>query len=331
MAPGAEPTEIPFDPGLRADSATPLSATQRKPSSFWTVRNKKVLLDYLLHQKAAAGEGANPTKTTWKAAAAFVNADSLTKGAPKDGDSCQSKYQKLKQLYQLVIDIINNSGWAWTDDGGACIGPANEGVWAAWVKKKPKAAEHFCNAGWAHLEAFRTLKPQSAPRGNHVFRPQVVPPQDVTQPDDEDDYNGQSQPWDLENDNSGSSVPRTPAPAKCKRPAAASAGGTVKKARTSGALALQDIAVQALDFNGIIRDTFGPSSSNADLELPPTPVRLQKAIKRAHKLEMWMGREQLVSLLEVLEASKSAVDVYDSLDDEDLRIRWVKRKVGITV
>ncbi|KAJ7138728.1 hypothetical protein C8R43DRAFT_1131894 [Mycena crocata] len=219
---------------------------------------------------------------------------------------------------------------------GACIGPANKGIWAAWVKKKPKTAEHFRNTGWAHLEAFRTLKPRSAPRGNHVFRPQVVPPQDVTQPDDEDDYNGQSQAWDLENDNSGSAGggdrdDSDDGSAKRKRPAAVSAGGTVKKANTSGALAFQDIAMQALDFNGIIRDTFGPSSSNTDLELLPTPVRLQKVIKCAQKLETWMGREQLVSLLEVLEASKSAVDVYDSLDNEDLWIWWVKRKVGITV
>jgi hypothetical protein len=45
-----------------------------------------------------------------------------------------------------------------------------------------------------------------------------------------------------------------------------------------------------------------------------------------------MEKGKLVSLLEVLEASKSAVDVYESLEDDDeLRILWVKRKVGITV
>lgn len=66
--------------------------------------------------------------------------------------------------------------------------------------------------------------------------------------------------------------------------------------------------------------------------MPPTPVRLQNAIKRARTLETWMEKGKLVSLLEVLEASKSAVDVYESLEDDDeLRILWVKRKVGITV
>lgn len=88
--------------------------------------------------------------------------------------------------------IINNSGWAWDDDRGACIGVAQEGSWVEWVKKNPKAAP-FRNAGWCHLEAFKTLMPEAAPRGNHVFRTgfsaqTVLPPQL-----DDDDMN-----WDYE-------------------------------------------------------------------------------------------------------------------------------------
>jgi hypothetical protein len=120
-----------------------------------------------------------------------------------------------------------------------------------------------------------------------------------------------------------------------KRTAAAHATGTAKKPRVSGgAAALTDIAGQFTDFNDIIRVAFGgPGPSNStSIDMPPTPVRLQNAIKRARTLETWMEKGKLVSLLEVLEASKSAVDVYESLEDDDeLRILWVKRKVGITV
>jgi len=216
------------------------------------------------------------------------------------------------------------------------------------VVKHPKAAP-FRNAGWVHLEAFKTLMPQSTPRGNHVFRSHRAPPQATFPFHEDDDYDGHSQQWDLEKsdeedgdkgeDDLGSSEkendenevpPRTPGPATRKRSAAAPATGTAKKPRTSGGVAaLQDIADQALDFNTIFRGAFGTSASNTDM--PPTPIRLQKAIKRAQKLEKWMDKKQLVSLLEVLEGSKNAVDVYDSLDDEELRVLWVKRKVGITI
>jgi hypothetical protein len=109
---------------------------------------------------------------------------------------------QLKNLYQLVCEIIGNSGWTWDDKNGACIDASSSGVWDAWVKNRRNAAP-FRNAGWAHLEAFRTLIPQSIPRGSHVFRPHSVPSHPLllsSQPDeDEDDYDGRegSQDWDI--------------------------------------------------------------------------------------------------------------------------------------
>ena len=39
----------------------------------------------------------------------------------------------------------------------------------------------------------------------------------------------------------------------------------------------------------------------------------------------------LVSLIDVLESSSKAVDVYDTLeDDKELRVMWVKCEVGIS-
>ncbi|KAJ6560897.1 hypothetical protein DFH09DRAFT_1316511 [Mycena vulgaris] len=346
-------TDIPIDPVHLAESATAIQAAPGPPpkskASSWPLQDEKALLAFLLERVAEAGDGCNFTKVTWTAAAVVLN-QQITKGGPKTGDSCKSKYQKLKALFLLVRDIINNSGWAWDDTRGACIGPANEGTWEAWVVKNPKA-EPFRNAGWCHLDAFRTLMPEAAPRGTHVFRAQVTPPQRLfprSQLDQDDDPyewgNSDDENEGLKEKNSDSSdedtdkenelpanTPKMPATSR-KRTAAtpASATGTAKKARVSGAAALQDIAGQALDFNAILRDAFGPTAPAGTTNVPPTPVRLQKAIKRAQKLETWMEKEQLVSLLEVLEEKRGAINVYDSLDDEELRIRWVKRKVGIT-
>jgi hypothetical protein len=119
-------------------------------------------------------------------------------------------------------------------------------------------------------------------------------------------------------------------PVSHKRKAADSTAGTAKKPRVSGgAAALQGISEQMGDFNDIMRLAFGTSTGSSDM--PPTPVRLKNAVKRARALETWMKKDQLCTLLDVLENSTKAVDIYATLeDDEELRIMWVKRKVGIS-
>jgi hypothetical protein len=139
----------------------------------------------LIVRLSEAGDGANFTKTTWKAVAEEVN-KGMTKGAPKTPASCKSKYQKvhnwkphtqsgyillrqLKKLYLIVWAIIANSGWTWDDVKGTCIGPDNAGSWDAWVAVNSLSAP-FRNAGWIHLESFRTLMPNAVARSAHVFR-----------------------------------------------------------------------------------------------------------------------------------------------------------------
>lgn len=128
-------------------------------------------------------------------------------------------------------------------------------------------------------------------------------------------------------------VPQTPAPpASRKRSAAApaSAATTTKKVRlSSGAAALQNMASQVADFNDLMRDAFAPSKPGIAAPASPSSVQLQAAIKRARELETWMDPEDLVSLIEVFHDGKS-VTIYEMLaDSEELRIRWIKRKVGI--
>ncbi|KAF8148122.1 hypothetical protein K438DRAFT_1779720 [Mycena galopus ATCC 62051] len=341
--------DILIDPALLAESATahqpPTPAVPK--NSAWTAADETKLLDFLAQEAAAAGDGANFKAPTYTSAAALLN-QSITKGGPKTADSCKSKYQKLKGIYQVVCDIIGNSGWAWDDVRGACIGPANEGTWDAWVEKNPKAAP-FRNAGWMHLDTFRTLIPDAVPRGTHVFRPHIAPSQPVSQPsqdDDEEPYpdwppsdgendvpheSAHEKPEsDSEDEKENQLAPKTPAVSR-KRPAETPGTSVAKKARVSGgAAALQDIAGQALDFNTIFRDAFAPQASKNNV--PPTPVHLKKAIDQVKKLERWLDNLRLITLIDVLENSKNAIDAYNSLlDDEELRVLWVKRKVGIPI
>ncbi|KAJ6486631.1 hypothetical protein C8R45DRAFT_828456 [Mycena sanguinolenta] len=334
---------IPIDPALLAEDAAVRAATAsalkpKKGSAHWTVPDEAKLLVVLIEHIAEAGDGANFTTTVWNASATEVN-KSLT------------KVLQLKALYMVVRDIILNLGWAWDDARGACIGPASEGVWEAYVKKHPKA-EPFCNSGWVHLDAFRKLMPDAVPRGGNVHRltqPTTLPvleSQLSNKEEEDDNFDGQSVVWEMEkefleepgkdkSDDEESdkenevAPPKTPAPQSRKRVAAAEpAALTVKQPRISGGrTALESMVAQVGDFNTLFREAF---TSKPTTNIPPTPVRLKTAIKRAQQLKKWLG-SKLVIFLEVLENSKSAVDVYDSLEDDgDLRIQWVKQKVGIT-
>lgn len=101
--------DIPIDPVLLAMSAPPAplapvptpappapAMAPKKESAFWTPRNEKYLVTFLLDVHTRAGDGGNFTKAVWTAAAAAVNADSHTKGAPKSADSCKSKFGKVR-------------------------------------------------------------------------------------------------------------------------------------------------------------------------------------------------------------------------------------------
>ncbi|KAJ7681043.1 hypothetical protein DFH06DRAFT_973651, partial [Mycena polygramma] len=263
----------------------------------------------------------------------------------------------LKGIFMLICEIMSKSGWTWDDKKGACIDESSADVWAEFLKSRPQA-DPFRNAGWVHLDAFRTLMPEATPRGGNVYRAQTAASQlsfPPSQLDDlNNDYDGRagSQDWDIARPFEGSGlqdhsdderengdkenepVPKTPAPpVSRKRAAAEPATGTAKKSRVSsnsGRAVLEGISNQMGDFNDILRLALGPTTDKA--ELPSTPVRLKNATKYAREVETWMDKAKLILLLDVFESNKNAVDVYDTLkDDEDLRILWVKKKVGIPI
>ncbi|KAK6984127.1 Myb-DNA-bind-3 domain-containing protein [Favolaschia claudopus] len=350
--PPLPPDDSVIDPILLAQSAAALASQgasnepQKQENAVWTCRNETTLLDYLLEVMSKSGDGLNFKEATWKASAHRVNSDSREKGGPKTWQSCKSKFQKLKALFLVICEIMGNSGWTWSDEKGACIDAASSGTWDAFVKRN-KAAKPLRNAGWTHLKTFRQLMPDAAPKGSHVFRPrtalaQVTLPesqhesQPPSQPNEDEDDDGRSQTWSIEEKDSDneqekekenepvpppSSAPKTPASGSRKRKPADSNAGTVKKPRLSGgAAALSGLSDHMGQFNKLMELALVPPTPAANpVDIAPSPVRLKNAVKRARELETWMEKVDL------------AVDIYDTFEDgdEELRIIWVKRKVGI--
>ncbi|KAJ7700470.1 hypothetical protein B0H17DRAFT_1128879 [Mycena rosella] len=74
-----------------------------------------------------------------------------------------------------------------------------------------------------------------------------------------------------------------------------------------------------------------------DKNTPPTPptTRLCKfdAVKRAQRLEKWLGTTNLVIFINLLRADISLVDTYSALDkeDEEFRVEWVRAQVNTEV
>ncbi|KAJ6495068.1 hypothetical protein C8R45DRAFT_1133284 [Mycena sanguinolenta] len=152
-----DPTLLAEDAAVRAAAASALKL--KKGSAHWMVPDEAKLLVVLSEHIAEAGDGA---VKTGKAAEQSIK---------RCGINLIYIWQihelQLKALYLVVCDIILNSGWAWENARGACIGPTSEGMWEAYVKKHPKA-EPFRNSGWVHLDAFRKLIPDAVPRGGNV-------------------------------------------------------------------------------------------------------------------------------------------------------------------
>ena len=117
----------------------------------WSLPDENALLEYLWDQRSEAGEGVSFKAPTFTGAAAKVQA-TTTKGAPKTMSSCKNKWGKvcclittdsphsdrtilqLKELYLAICDIKSQSGFTWSDENGATIGPESASVWEVYVK-----------------------------------------------------------------------------------------------------------------------------------------------------------------------------------------------------
>ncbi|KAG0698453.1 hypothetical protein DFH29DRAFT_810344 [Suillus ampliporus] len=177
--------------------------SKRKPPASWTPEEETVLVDFLLSQFSASGDG-NPKGTTFTDAASllkerFPNAS----GAEKTASICRNKWKSLKAAYNAVIDIKNTSEFTWSDEYGAGIVRKNDDVWNWYTKvctsvaaaapgttnnaitQRHPAAKPYKNKGFKHFSAMEQMTPRIS-KGSHVYRqppaptsndiPQATPP-----------------------------------------------------------------------------------------------------------------------------------------------------------
>ncbi|KAJ6577023.1 hypothetical protein DFH09DRAFT_1276386 [Mycena vulgaris] len=57
---------------------------------------------------------------------------------------------------------------------------------------------------------------------------------------------------------------------------------------------------------------------------------ITSAIRRAQNLEAWLDDDSLVAFIEILETDSKAAEAYCAIEREVIRVKWVRRKLGIT-
>lgn len=124
--------------------------------AHWNVAETRALLEYLNDHKSEGGDGLNFKATTYRAAAAHINALAIhTHGAIKTGDMCSRKWvgvryhllflyypkliniDQLKQIYNAIESYRSNSGVHWDIKYGASIRTEEEkAVWKDFATQK---------------------------------------------------------------------------------------------------------------------------------------------------------------------------------------------------
>ncbi|KAJ6491514.1 hypothetical protein DFH09DRAFT_822892, partial [Mycena vulgaris] len=119
----------------------------------WTRDDENKLITYCWDHRAEGGDGCNfKTSLTWNGAAKHLN-ESITRGGAKTAADCKGKWVAFKKVYELVQLVKSQSGWTWTDDGGATITSETAGTWNNFVANNPDVAR-FRNKGWYYLANF---------------------------------------------------------------------------------------------------------------------------------------------------------------------------------
>ncbi|PIL30820.1 hypothetical protein GSI_06988 [Ganoderma sinense ZZ0214-1] len=118
---------------------------------FWSERNMKMLVRFLVKHKAME-----------------------YKGAEKSGDACKNKWTQVRAEFWAIHDLKNASGFSYSDSTGVGIMAEMEEVWQA-----------FIYPGWPYYNKAIKIMPVKAKRGN-IFHP-AHGGRDSINPEDEDD------------------------------------------------------------------------------------------------------------------------------------------------
>ncbi|GLB39525.1 hypothetical protein LshimejAT787_0700350 [Lyophyllum shimeji] len=304
-----------------------------RANAVWTTQDEHKLLELLLERKASAGDGGNFKEAVFQEVSDILT-PLVTKGGPKTVKACQNKWLLLRKTFRVVTAIKNVSGWTWSDVTGASITPESESSWAAYVKIH-KEAKPFKNHGWCHLDLMSQVMP-SLVHGAHIFRPSnssvglgpandddeacatpvdtPSPPldhQDMSVP--VDDPSGTTQSLASESDDEGIDVtqvvimtPRRSKKRSAAAPPSSAAPSSSKRGRTTGATAIEGLALSLGHFGDVIAKALAPVPSDAAVNAS----RRQDAILRAQVLEKWLTIHELLAFVNLLEKDTDAVAVY---------------------
>ncbi|KAG2078899.1 hypothetical protein BDR04DRAFT_1112263 [Suillus decipiens] len=105
----------------------------------WQDIEMDVLLHYLIENRAVGGNGRNFTMSTFNAAAAAINTDTViqTIGPQKMGKMVKMKWTSLKKIFNQIEIYHNISGSHWDNERGAGIeGTTAASVWDTYVDPK---------------------------------------------------------------------------------------------------------------------------------------------------------------------------------------------------
>ncbi|KAJ3727453.1 hypothetical protein C8R42DRAFT_553144, partial [Lentinula raphanica] len=125
--------------------------------AVWTNTDTLGLLQFLVDNKAWAGNGGSYPMTVYNEAAIECN-KILSHGAKKTGASCKNKFSSsLRPTFKVCLAIDACSGLGGFDtETGAHVTPESESVWADLVKKNPAVAP-FKHKGWLFWDKMKEI------------------------------------------------------------------------------------------------------------------------------------------------------------------------------
>jgi hypothetical protein len=290
------------------------------PTATWTPAEETALVDFLVDNRADAGDGGNFKKATFQKASNHL-APLLGSGAAKGVKSCQNKWAAFRRLYKVIRAIQEVSGWHWDDQTGASITSATSSSWDDYVKKHP-AAKPFRNKGWVHLHKLALIMPSSTPGSNvyHAAIAQLAAPSTSPPPT----TIAASSPVPLSR-NSATPEPETVPVSVTRKWSCDDASPTrpAKRARAAtGAEALLSMSNSMAGLGTALTAALAPPPATG---LLPTPLRKTKAVTAAVRSERnWLTKTELVALIDFLRGDQNASDIYMALEEEDVRKEWVR-------
>ncbi|KAJ4001872.1 hypothetical protein F5050DRAFT_1891003 [Lentinula boryana] len=339
---------------LEIDTKAPVTANH----AVWTDADLTCLLEFLLLNKARAGDGGSFIATVFNEAAIECN-KIRTQGAKKTGKMVRNKWSSnLCPTWKICRAIDDCSGLGGFDTKtGAHVTPESEPMWEDLLRSNP-AVLPYKYTGWVYWDKMKEILGSPPPTGHRVFRPNqavlarsVSPIWDIENssnlPTGSQDTDIGGSPASIADDtNSDIEFPTTPKPSTTVWSGKRQAAGpplSVKKPRLSGSAQAIGGMCKSMDhFTGAMLEIFAApvpaevpvaalpqniatSSSSPSVGTPRH--RRQIALAKVEQ-ELDLTVDDQVDLIEMFEKDSTLVDSYLGFTKDALRERWIARKLA---